>query len=118
MDKKKIYKSEKKLPIKQNLTVNIDQHVLSGALPQVAKASHAVQGACVMRLWPVDSEATLDIKRYLYAVHPHFLWGELAMQCHLGLWVGHLAGQDRWPIGAHLDDFIVARGWYKQLLGI
>ena len=61
------------------LTVNVDQHVLGGALPQVAQTGHAVQGSGVVRPGSMNSEAPFDIKRDVSPIYCHLHRWELAV---------------------------------------
>lgn len=67
------------------LTVDIDEHVRGGALPQVAQTGDTEQGSSVMRPGSVDGEAPLDVKGDLRPVHCHLHGGKLAVQSHFGL---------------------------------
>lgn len=67
------------------LTVNIDEHVLGGALPQVAQTGDTEQGSSMMRPGSMNGEAPLDVKRDLRPVHCHIHWWKLAMQSHFSL---------------------------------
>lgn len=67
------------------LTVDVDEHVLDGALPQVAQTGYAVQGSSVIRPGSMDGEALLDIKGDLRPIHYHLLWWKLAVQSYFGL---------------------------------
>lgn len=53
------------------LTVNIDEHVLGGALPQVAQAGDTVQSSSMIRPGSMNGEAPLDVKGDLSPVHRH-----------------------------------------------
>lgn len=91
------------------LTVNIDEHVLYGALPQIAQTGYTVQFPSVIRPRPMDGEAFLDVKGDLFAVHLHLRRRVLAVQSHLRLGRRHLAGQDRRPVGSQLNHLVVVR---------
>ncbi len=67
------------------LTVNIDEHVLGGALPQVAQTGYTIQGSGMIRTRAMNGEALLDIKGDLCPVHCHLHWWELTMQSHFSL---------------------------------
>lgn len=67
------------------LTVNIDEHVLSRALPQAAQTGHTEQFSCMMRLGPMDGETLLDIKGDLTPVHSDFNRRELPLESHFRL---------------------------------
>lgn len=100
------------------LTVNIDKHVLSRALPQVSQTGHTEQGSSVM--WPraVDCEALLDVEGDVRPVYCHFRWWKLAVQADFSLWRGHLARQQRGPVGSQLDHLVVVGWWHKQFLRV
>lgn len=100
------------------LTVDIDEHVLGGALPEVAQARYTIQGSGMMRPGPMDSEALPDIEGDLWAIHCHLHWRELTVQCYFGFRWRHLAGEDRRPVGPQLNHLIVVRWWHKQLLWV
>lgn len=68
------------------LTVNIDEHVLGGALPQVAQTGHTVQGSSMIRPWSMDGEALLDVKGDLRPIHCDLHGWKLAVQSHFSLW--------------------------------
>lgn len=91
------------------LTVNIDEHVLGGALPQVAQTGYTVQGSSVIRPGAMNGEALLDIKGDLRPVHCHLHWWELAVQSHFSLRRRHLAGEDCRPVGPQLNHLVVVR---------
>lgn len=67
------------------LTVDIDEHVLGGALPQVAQTGDTEQGSSVIRPWSMNGEALFDVKGDLRPVHCHLRWGKLAVQSHFSL---------------------------------
>ena len=67
------------------LTVNIDEHVLGGALPQVAQTGDTKQGSSMMRPGAMNGEAPLDVKGDLCPVHCHLNWRKLTVQSHFGL---------------------------------
>lgn len=67
------------------LTVNIDEHVLSGALPQVAQTGHTVQCSSMIRSGSMNGEALLDIKGDVRPVHCHLHRWKLAVQSHFRL---------------------------------
>lgn len=89
------------------LTVNIDEHVLGGALPQVSQTGHAEQGSGVMGPRSVDGEALLDVEGDVRPVDRHLPRRQLAVQADFSLWGCHLAGQDRGPVGPQLDHLVV-----------
>lgn len=51
------------------LTVDIDEDILGGALPQVSQSSHTVQHSGVMQLRPMDGEALPVVEGDLRPVH-------------------------------------------------
>lgn len=67
------------------LTVDIDEHVLGGALPQVAQTGYTEQGSSVMRPGSVDGEALLDIEGDVRPVYRHLHWWKLAVQSNFSL---------------------------------
>lgn len=67
------------------LTVNIDEHILGGALPQVAQTGNTVQGSSMMRPGSVNGEALLDVKGDVRPVYCHLHWWKLAVQSYFGL---------------------------------
>lgn len=67
------------------LTVNIDEHVFGGTLPQVAQAGNTVQGSGMMRPRSVNGEAFLDVKRDVCPIYCHFYWWKLAVQSYFSL---------------------------------
>lgn len=100
------------------LTVNIDKHVLGGALPQVSQTGHTVQGSSVIRPRSVDCEALLDIKGDVRPVYRHLRRRQLAVQANFSLRWRHLAGQHRGPVGSQLDHLVVVGWWHKQFLRV
>ena len=102
----------------EELTVDVDQHVLGGGLPEVPQAGHAVQRAGVLGPRPVDGEAPPGAEGDLRPVHRHLGRGELPVQGHRGPGGRHLAGQPRGPVGAELDHLVVVGRRHKQLLWI
>lgn len=99
-------------------TVDVDEHVLGGALPQPPQAGHAVQGPGVMRLGSVDGETLHDVKGDGRSVHGHLRRGKLPMQGHPRLRRGHLTGQEGRPVGSELNHLVMVRRWNKQLLRV
>lgn len=67
------------------LTVHVDEHVLDGALSQVAQTGYTVQASSVIRPGSVDGEALLDIEGDLPPVHCHLHRWKLAVQSYFGL---------------------------------
>lgn len=67
------------------LTVNVDEHVFGGALPQVAQTGDTVQGSGMIRSGSMNGEALPDVKGDLRPVHCHLHRWILAVQSHFGL---------------------------------
>lgn len=74
------------MSVQAALTVNIDEHVLGGALPQVSQTGHTEQGSSVMRPRSVDCEALLDIEGDVRSVYCHLCRRQLAVQADFSLW--------------------------------
>lgn len=94
-------------------TVDVDEHVLGGALPQVPQTGHTVQGPGVMRLGSVDGETLHDVKGDVRSVYSHLRWRKVPMESHFCLRRGHLAGQDSRPVGPELNHLVMFRRWNK-----
>lgn len=67
------------------LTVDIDEHILGGALPQVAQTGDTVQGSGMIRPGSVNGETILDIKGDVCPIYRHLYWWKLSVQSHFGL---------------------------------
>lgn len=61
------------------LTVDIDEHIFGGTLPEAAEAGDAEERACVVRSGPVDGEALLHVEGDFRTVDLHLLWGKLTV---------------------------------------
>lgn len=89
--------------------MDVDEHVLDGALPQVPHTGHTVQRASMMRFGPVDGETTHHIIRDLRSIHLHLHGRELTVQGDFGLRGRDLTRQHCGPVTSEVDNLVIIR---------